>query len=97
MEDDLPLVDFDATWTAEPGSALRWVATAGATRGARLGWDLFPGASTIAALTLYPRVEATGSIARRFIAAEPLLEEGLSLALAFVDAAGIKAALLTRR
>ena len=95
--DDLPLVDCDATWTAEPGSALRWVATAGATRGARLGWDLFPGASTIAALTLYPRVEATGSIARRFIAAEPLLEEGLSLALAFVDAAGIKAALLTRR
>ena len=48
------------------------------------------GASTIAALTLYPRIEATGSIARRFIAAEPLLEEGLSLALAFVDAAGIE-------
>ena len=88
VEDDLPLVDCDATWTAQPGSALRWVATAGATRGARLGWNLYPGASTIAALTLYPRVEATGSIARRFIAAEPLLEEGLSLALAFVDVAG---------
>ncbi len=93
--DDLPLVDCDATWTAQPGSALRWVATAGATRGARLGWNLYPGASTIAALTLYPRVEATGSIARRFIAAEPLLEEGLSLALAFVDVAGLKAALVT--
>jgi hypothetical protein len=49
----------------------------------------------MAVLTLYPRVEATGSIARRFIAAEPLLEEGLSLAVAFVDAAGIKAALVT--
>ena len=48
---------------------------------------------SIAALTLYPRLETTGAIARRFIAAEPLLEEGLSLALAFVDAAGVKAAL----
>ena len=94
VEDDLPLIDCDATWTAEPRPTLRWVATAGATRGARLGWDLYPGASTIAALTLYPRVEATGSIARRFIAAEPLLEEGLSLALAFVDVAGVKAALV---
>ena len=97
VEDDLPLVDCDATWTAQPGPAPRWVATAGATRGARLGWNIYPGASTIAVLTLYPRVEATGSIARRFIAAEPLLEEGLSLALAFVDAAGLKAALVTPR
>ena len=95
VQDDLPLVDCDATWTAEAGPALRWVATAGATHGARLGWDLYPGASTMAVLTLYPRIEATGSIARRFIAAEPLLEEGLSLAVAFVDAAGIKAALVT--
>ena len=95
VDDDLPLVDCDATWTAEPGVALRWVATAGATRGARLGWNVYPGTSTIAVLTLYPHVEATGSIARRFIAAEPLLEEGLSLALAFVDAAGIKAAMAT--
>ena len=95
VEDDLPLVDCDATWTSVSGPAPRWLATAGATRGAHLGWDVYPGASTIAALTLYPRIEATGSIARRFIAAEPLLEEGLSLALAFVDAAGTRAALLT--
>ena len=100
VRDNLPLVDCDASWTAQPGTAARWVATAGATRGARLGWDVYPGSSgagSIAALTLYPRLEATGSIARRFVAAEPLLEEGLSLALAFVDAAGIKAALLTPR
>ena len=95
VEDNLPLVDCEATWTAEPGPALRWVATAGATRGARLGWNLYPGGSTIAVLTLFPRVEATGSIARRFIAAEPLLEEGLSLALAFVDAAGSRERQLT--
>jgi len=101
VQDDLPLIDFDASWTAEPGPAARWVATAGATRGARLGWDVYPSAGgaggSIAALTLYPRLETTGSIARRFIVAEPLLEEGLSLALAFVDAAAVKAALLTPR
>jgi hypothetical protein len=104
VKDNLPLVDFDASWTAQAGSAARWVATAGATRGARLGWDVYPsGASaggvarTIAALTLYPRLETTGSIARRFIAAEPLLEEGLSAALAFVDVAGVKDALVTPR
>jgi hypothetical protein len=100
VRDNLPLVDLDASWTAQPGVAARWVATAGDTRGARLGWDVYPsatGAGSIAALTLYPRLEATGSIARRFIAAEPLLEEGLSLALAFVDAAGLKAALHTPR
>ena len=103
VKDNLPLVDCDATWTAQPGVAPRWIATAGATRGARLGWDVYPSAGgpraaagSIAALTLYPRLEATGSIARRFIAAEPLLEEGISLALAFVDAAGTKAALVTR-
>ena len=103
VQDNLPLVDCDASWTAQPGTDARWVATAGATRGARLGWDVYPNAGgrrgtagSIAALTLYPRLEATGSIARRFIAAEPLLEPGLSLALAFVDAAGMKAALAPR-
>jgi hypothetical protein len=95
VEDDLPLVDCDAIWTALPGAAPRWVATGGAIRGARLGWSIYSSASTIAVLSLYPRVEATGSIARRFIAAEPLLEQGLSLALAFADVAGVKAALAT--
>jgi hypothetical protein len=98
VRDNLPLVDLDASWTAQSGPAARWLATAGATRGARLGWDVFSSAAgSIAALTLYPRLETTGSIARRFIAAEPLLEEGLSLALAFVDAAGVKAMLRTPR
>jgi hypothetical protein len=98
VKDNLPLVDLDAGWTAEPGGVLRWVATAGATRGARLGWDVMPDtAGSIAALTLYPRLETTGTIGRKFIAAEPLLEEGLSLALAFADAAGLKAALVTSR
>jgi hypothetical protein len=99
VEDDLPLVDCDATWTAVAGEA-RWVATAGATRGARLGWTVAPdpGAATAAAaLTLYPRIETTGRVGRNFVAAEPLLEHGLALALAFADVAGVKAALVTSR
>ncbi len=53
--------------------------------------------STFAALTLYPRLEATGTVARRFIQAEPLLEEGLALALAYTDLVGVGAALDTPR
>ena len=96
VEDNLPLVDLDATWIADPGSAIRWTVAAGATRGARLGWNVYPLAGvpqTLAALTLYPRLEATGTVARRFIQAEPLLEEGLALALTFTDASGVEAAL----
>jgi len=99
VKDDLPLVDCDATWTAvgaRDGS--RWVATAGATRGARLGWNVGPGpggAAAVAVLSLYPRIETTGSVGRRFVSAEPLLEPGLALALAFADVAGVKAALVT--
>ena len=56
------------------------------------GWEVFSyrraagPASSLAVLTMYPRLETTGSIPRRFIEAEPLLEHGMSLALAFVDA-----------
>jgi hypothetical protein len=106
VEDDLPLVDFDATWIADPGSTARWTVSSGATRGAHLGWNVLPptgatpapaAAATWAALTLYPRLEATGTIARRFIQAEPLLEEGLALALAYTDVVGVGAALDTPR
>jgi hypothetical protein len=98
VEDNLPLCDLDATWIADPGPAPRWTVAAGATRGAHLGWSLYPveGAlPTLAVLMLYPRLEATGTIARRFIEAEPLLEEGLALALTFADATGIEGALDT--
>lgn len=102
VEDGLPLVDCDAIWLAEPGAEPRWVAAAGATRGARLGWTFTPapgpaGASwTAAALSLYPRLEQTGSVGRRFVTAEPLLEEGLALGLALADVAGVKATFVTR-
>jgi hypothetical protein len=93
VEDNLPLAEFDATWTAEAGPLPRWTATAGATSGARLGWEMFPGATgndTIAALLLYPRLEATGRLGRRSIASEPLLEQGMSVALAFADLVGMQ-------
>ena len=93
VEDNLPLADFDATWTAEAGPLARWTATAGATSGARVGWEVFPGASgndTLAALLLYPRLETTGRLGRKSIASEPLLEGGMSAALAFADLVGIE-------
>ena len=43
---------------------------------------------SVVVLSLYPRLEQTGMIPRRLIAAEPLLEHGLALSLAFVDALG---------
>lgn len=88
VEDAMPFMDMDATWRAEPGRESRWwTAVEGATRGAWLGWEVSSGpSSTEAVLTIYPRLEATGSIPRRFIEAEPLLEHGMTLALAFVDA-----------
>jgi hypothetical protein len=96
VEDNLPLCDFYATWIAEPGPTPRWTVAAGATRGAQLGWNTYPVPGplpTLAVLSLYPRLETTGTVARRFIQAEPLLEAGLALALAFTEASGIQAAL----
>jgi hypothetical protein len=94
VEDGIPFVDFDATWRAEPPRW--WRAIEGAARGAWFGWDVAQapdassgGSSNVsseAALTMAPRLELTGSIPRRFIEAEPLLEHGLALALTFVDA-----------
>jgi hypothetical protein len=90
VEDAIPFVDFDATWSLERGPGARWwTAVEGAGRGAWFGWQVSPsGPPTLAVLTMYPRLEALGSIPRRFIEAEPLLEPGMSLALVFVDAVG---------
>jgi hypothetical protein len=90
VEDSIPFVDLDATWQGLPGPAMRWMAIEGAARGARLGWDVVPaeGGSSIVVLRMHPRLEQTGGIPRRFIEAEPLLEHGLSLAIAFASAWG---------
>ncbi len=84
VEDSIPFVDLDATWRPLPGTPTRaWTAIEGAARGAWFAWDVGPAGG--AALTMAPRLEQTGSIPRRFIEAEPLLEHGLALALVFVD------------
>jgi len=100
VEDSLPFVDLEATWRAEPGNSPRWTATDGVITGARMGWELYPldprasgGAPTLLALMMYPRLEATGRLARKAIASEPLLEHGLAVAVAFADLTAMKAAL----
>jgi hypothetical protein len=41
---------------------------------------------TLAAHALHPRLERTGYLPRKLIEAEPLLEHGLALGLAYVNA-----------
>jgi hypothetical protein len=95
VEDNLPLADFDATWSVAPGAPMRWTVTDGDTRGARLAWSIAPApdGTALATLILYPRLETSGRVARRTIGSEPLMELGLALGLAFADLAGVKAAL----
>jgi hypothetical protein len=89
VDSRFPFVDFDAVWSIQPGPPLRGQVVGGDARGAVLGWDVLegpaPGAS-IAVFSLYPRLETSGYIPRKFIQAEPLLEHGLSLGVAYVDA-----------
>jgi hypothetical protein len=56
-----------------------------------MGWDLLPAGSgaaagPVAVFSTHPRVDRTGYLPRRLIEAEPLLEHGLSLGLAYVNA-----------
>ena len=46
----------------------------------------------MAVFSLHPRVETTGYLPRKLIEAEPLLEHGLALGLAYVDALALLAA-----
>jgi hypothetical protein len=90
VDSRMPFVDFDATWAVTAGPPFRAVAIGGDGRGAVLGWDLLEGrAGTVAVFSLHPRLEKAGYIPRKFIEAEPLLEHGLSLGLAYVDAVSL--------
>jgi hypothetical protein len=103
VDDNLPFVDFDATWQLRRDRRLGFsaIAVEGATRGALFAWDVRRVSNgdprqSVAVLSLYPRLETAGYISRRFIAAEPLLEHGMALALAFVDAMSMGRALGNR-
>jgi hypothetical protein len=97
VEDSLPFVDFETTWQLRRDRAGGFTAIAadGAIRGALFAWDVRPAPGdwrpSLAVLSLYPRLEASGYIPRKFIAAEPLLEHGMALALAYVDAMSMAA------
>ena len=68
---------------------LRGQVIAGDARGAVLGWDVIDGATpatAVAVFSLHPRLETSGYVPRKFIQAEPLLEHGLALGVAYVDA-----------
>ena len=59
-----------------------------------MGLDLFPsGAVTAAVLSLYPRLDKAGYVPRKSIESEPLLEHGLALGVALVDAISLVRAL----
>jgi hypothetical protein len=86
LDTSFPFLDLDATWKigAQPWRAL---SVAGACRGAAMGLDLFPsGAVTATVLSLYPRLDKAGYVPRKSIESEPLLEHGLALGVALVDA-----------
>jgi hypothetical protein len=91
VRDNFPFVDFDARWRLWPGPPARAQAISGDGRGAIFGWDVLGTTpprmpASAAVLSMYPRIEALGYVPRKFIAAEPLLEHGLALALAYADA-----------
>jgi hypothetical protein len=83
VDTHLPFVDLDATWALAPGPAFRAVAVEGGVRGAVMGWDVV---GPVAVFSSHPRLEKSGYIARKFIEAEPILEQGLALGLSYVDA-----------
>ena len=86
VDASFPFLDLDATWKIQM-QPWRAVAVAGDCEGATMGLDLLPsGAGTAVVLSLYPRLERAGYVPRKSIASEPLLEHGLSLGLALVDA-----------
>jgi hypothetical protein len=86
VDTSFPFLDLDATWKVGT-QPWRASSVAGACHGAAMGLDLLSsGAVTATVLSLYPRLDKAGYVPRKSIESEPLLEHGLSLGLALVDA-----------
>jgi hypothetical protein len=86
LDTSFPFLDLDATWKIGT-QPWRGLAIAGACQGAAMGLDLIPfGAVTATVLSLYPRLDKAGYVPRKSIESEPLLEHGLALGVAMVDA-----------
>jgi hypothetical protein len=92
VKDNMPLVNLDALWLVDSTPPGRATTIDGDTRDAVLAWQAPPGDkpdSSIAVLSMHPHLDAAGFIQRKLIAAEPLLEHGFAVALAYVDAAAV--------
>ena len=95
VEANLPIFSLDGIWKIWPRP---WRArmVAGDGKGAVMGIDVLPakpsGRATMV-LSKHPRLDMTGYVARRLIAAEPYLEHGLALALTLVEAISLAPAL----
>lgn len=91
VEGNLPMFAIGGTWRVWP-QPWRARMVAGDAKGAVLGLDFLPGrgkARTTLVVSQHPRIDQTGFLARKLIAAEPLLEHGLSLALTIVEAVAL--------
>jgi hypothetical protein len=95
VNNNLPAFSLDGIWKIWPRP---WRARMvdGDTQGAVMGLDVLPGKpsgrSTVV-LSLHPRLDMAGYVARKLIAAEPYLEHGLALALTLVEAVALCPAL----
>jgi len=95
VEGNLPMFAIGGTWKLWP-QPWRARMVAGDSKGAVLGLDFVPGqskAGTTLVVSQHPRIDQAGFLARKLIAAEPLLEHGLSLALTIVEAVSLAPAL----
>jgi hypothetical protein len=95
VEGNLPLFSIGGTWKVSP-QPWRARMVAGDSKGAVLGLDFVPGSSkgrTTLVMSQHPRIDQAGYLARKLIAAEPLLEHGLALALTIVEAVSLAPAL----
>lgn len=95
LESNLPLFSLDGTYRISPHP---WRARMvdGDCTGAVLGLDVVQarGAGrSILVLSRHPRLDRAGYVPRKLIAAEPLLEQGLALALTLVEAVALAPAL----
>lgn len=87
VDASFPFLDFDALWDVTAGKTLRAQAIAGSGTGAV--WAFVARARAGGArvvFSLHPRLDRLGMVPRKFIDAEPLLEPGLALAVAYVYA-----------
>jgi hypothetical protein len=95
VETNLPLFSLGGTWKIWPRP---WRArmVAGDGKGAVMGIDILKAKAPLSAMVVlsqHPRMDQAGYVARKLIAAEPLLEQGLALALSMVEVVSLAPAL----